>query len=157
MIREINGDEYLACFEMMHKSFNQVADELGINQSNCPGHSAFITYKTFISDLEKNVRMYGLFNPELVGCVGLIKKSDVRYKVKYLTIAKIYRHKGYGKDLMSHIEKISSGKIQLGMIYEHKILLDWYISLGYKVDKISSYKKNRFKVAYMEKKLDENL
>lgn len=152
----IEPKHYKKCYNILHTSFTKVADTLKITRANCPGHSAYLEYNTFISQME-NTTMYGLFLPELVGCIGLEKKSDVRYKIKYLSVDPKHQHKGYGKLLMDHMETVASCKLQLGMIYEHTLLLNWYCLLGYEVKKIVAYKKNVFKVAYMEKRLDENI
>lgn len=157
MIRLLNEDDYSKCYNLIHETFLLLAESLGITPSNCPGHSAYLTYQKFLGQINKNLSMYGLFEPDLIGCVGLVKKSDVRYQVKYLTVDQAHRHKGHGKMLMDYIEDLSFGKIQLGMIYEDQTLYEWYQNLGYKVDKLTYYKKNKFQVAYMEKVLDENI
>jgi len=156
MIKIIEPNEYEICYKIINTCFTIVADELKITQANCPGHSAHLDYNSFLNKI-KSTTMYGLFLPELVGCIGIEKKSDVRYKIKYLSVDPKHQHKGYGKLLMDHMETVASNKLQLGMIYEHTVLFEWYCSLGYEVDKIATYKKNAFKVAYMEKRLHENI
>lgn len=157
MIKVIEEQDYKLCYQMMIESFLAVAETIDATFDNCPGNSAFLEYNTFLNIIEKGLVLYGYYAPELVGCIGLHKKSDKRHKIKYLCVSRHYQHQGYGKALMDHVESLVEGKLQLGMINENIILRTWYESLGYQIDKVMSYKKNKFTVAFMEKQLDENL
>ncbi|MBI9014295.1 MAG: GNAT family N-acetyltransferase [Clostridiales bacterium] len=157
MIQVIEERDFKLCYQMMIESFLVVADTIGATPENCPGNSAFLEYGTFLNAIEKGLVLYGYYAPELVGCIGLDQKSEKRHKIKYLCVSIHHQQQGYGKALMDHVESLVEGKIQLGMINENIILRTWYESLGYKIDKVKSYKKNKFTVAFMEKQLDENI
>jgi len=157
MIKEVEEKDYKLCYQMMIESFLEVADSIGATSENCPGNSAFMAYNTFITKMNKGLVLYGYYAPELVGCIGLEKKSARRHKIKYLCVSIHHQHQGYGKALMDYMETLVEGKLQLGMINENLILRNWYESLGYKIDKVMSYKKNKFTVAFMEKQLNENV
>ncbi len=155
MIREI--DDYEHCYKVIINSFLEVNSILGITEKNCPGNSGYMTYHQFQNELLKGLKLYGFYNPELVACIGLYRKSDVRTKIKMLCVLPRYRHLGIGKELMDFAESKADIKLVLGMIYENQKLFNWYLSLGYEVDKIKTYKGNDYKVAYMEKTIEKNI
>ena len=48
-------------------------------------------------------------------------------------------------------------KTSLGMVYDNKVLLEFYEKQNYKIDKIKKYKDQRLDLVYMKKDLYENL
>lgn len=156
-VKLIEENELMKCHQIIVSSFMTVTESLGMTKVNCPGNSAFLELKHLKSMINKGLIIYGLYDTSLIGCIGLEKKSDSRYKIKLLSVLEAYRHKGSGFLLVSTMEEkvISFGgcKVQLGMIYENEVLTNWYGSLGYKIVKIKNYKDNCFKIAFMEKDL----
>lgn len=151
MIKQIPFSK--AAFDVIKASFKSIADEMYMTAENCPGNSAFMSYDKF--QRAKQMVLFGLFDQDLIGCIGVEYKSEVRYKIKYVSVLPTQQHKGYGRKLVEHachyIEEAGGKKIQLGMIRENEILFDWYLSLGFELDKVVNYRKNAFTVAYMEK------
>lgn len=143
-------------YHVIINSFSQIVNQYQMTKDNCPGNSAFMTHDYFKSQ-ESKLNLFGLFEDSLVGCIAVEKKSDHRYKIKWVSVLHEERHKGYGKELMSYaeawIQSQGGHKITLGMIYENQLLYLWYQSLGYEVDKIKAYKGNVFQICYMEKKI----
>lgn len=123
---------------------------LEVSRSNCPSYSGFITKDYFRRAYEK-IKMIGLGD---FACVGIEKKSDQRYKIKYLAVLQAYRHQGYGRLLMMEAEadiKAQGGsRIQLGMIYDDQRLFEFYESLGYRLVKLKEHPK-KLTLAFMEK------
>lgn len=116
----------------------------------------YIKYDKFLKAYEKGVEVYFISEDNnIIGCIGIEKKSDIKYKIRFLSVLPEYRHLGYGKKLIYNAEQIvslkSGNKISLGMNYSNKVLLNWYESLGYKVDKIKEYKKGSIEIAFMNK------
>jgi len=74
-----------------------------------------------------------------------------------LSVLPKYRHLGIGKELMLFAESKADEKLVLGMIYDNQKLFNWYLTLGYEVDKIKTYRGNDYKVAYMEKTIEKNI
>lgn len=156
MIRLIEHEEMKQVYELIVRSFQTTVEELNITQETAKGYTAFLTYEQFIKKFMK-IQLYGYFNPDLQGCIGLVRKSDVTAKIKWLAVDSAYRHQGIGKKLMAYLEACHTGKMTLGMIYENKKLLRWYETLGYDVKKIKYFKGHHFQMAYMEKKIEKNL
>lgn len=150
---EFNREAYHVIID----SFSDVINQYQMTKENCPGNSAFMSYEYFMSQASK-VKLFGLFDEGLVGCVAVEKKSPQRYKIKWLSMLFEKRHHGYGKVLMAHaeawIQSQGGHKVTLGMIYENQVLHAWYLGIGYQVDKIKSYKGNVFQICYMEKKYE---
>ena len=155
MIREITADELKDCHLVITESFSDIMTQLNITRENCSGFSGFLRYEKLLSQINKGLKLYGFYDPDLVGCIGVLKKSSTRYQVKYLCVKSDYRHQGIGRILIDYVENIAQGKIQLGMIYENTVLLNWYQSLGYEIDKITPYKSRVFNIAFMEKKIEK--
>ncbi len=156
MIKLIESEDYKRCYDVIVASFKGVSEALNATPENCPGNSAFMSYNRFLN-MTKKMNLYGYYDENLIGCVGLIKKSDVSYKVKMLSVLPSKRHQGIGQQLMDYVTEHSAGKLKLGMIYENKKLYKWYLNLGFETEKIVSYKGNDFHVAYMEKRIEANL
>lgn len=156
MIKAIDLDEFDDCYDLIVEAFRDIAEDLNATPENCPGNSAFMTKEKFKRASNK-MTLYGYYGDDLLGCIGLIKKSDVSFKIKMLSVKPNFRHQGIGRQLIEHVEALSFGKITLGMIYENQLLYEWYLSLGYSLDKKVTYKGNRFHVAYMEKKIEKNI
>lgn len=154
-IRLLEKDELNICLNVIINSFKTVADKLNITNENCPGNSAYLELNDLNNYFDKGYKFYGLFKKELIGCIVVEKKSDVRYKIRLLSVLEENRHEGFGKILIEFVENLviplGCKKIQLGMIYENRVLRDWYESLGFEIEKIKKYRKNDFKVAYMFK------
>lgn len=151
MIVEIEDRENL--YQVIVASSRDVIQEFHMTAQNCPGNTAFMTYNQFES--LNDIKYYGIYDVNLVGCIGIKKMSDVRYKIKHLAVLESHRHLGYGSELleyaMKYIENEGGLKVQLGMIYENQKLYHWYLSKGFEVNKIKTYKSNAFKICYMEK------
>jgi len=156
MIKLIPSESLDESYELIVSAFKSVADEIGATPDNCPGNSAFMSRSKFAKEINK-MKLYGYYDPDLVGCIGLVKKSEVTYKIKILCVKEDKRHNGIGKALVEFIETKVSGKLKLGMIYENQTLFKWYQSLGYEVEKIKTYKGNKFRLAYMEKRIEETV
>ena len=156
-IRIIKKEEIVICHKVIVNSFIPVASSLFMTEENCSGNSAFLKLDQLHKMYDKGLIILGLYDDFLIGCIGLEKKSDDRYKIKLLSVIPGYRHRGLGAMLIKAMEErvIQSGgiKLQLGMIYENEVLRKWYESLGFKIDKVKTYKGNTFKIVYMSKDL----
>lgn len=154
MIRLIPEEDYGMCYELILKSFIDRQRVLGITRENCPGYSAFLRFEKFKVLINKGMVIYGYYDAELCGCIGWLKKSDVRFQIKFLSVSPECRSKGIGRALMRFVESRGQGKIQLGMIYEDDWLFKWYESQGYVMHQLKDYKKGVFRTAFMEKKIE---
>ncbi|MBN2797157.1 MAG: GNAT family N-acetyltransferase [Clostridia bacterium] len=140
-------------YDVIHRSFYEIANTFNMTPQNCPGNTAFMSYAYFLNQKNK-IQLFGIYDKNLVGCIGVEKKSDVRYKIKWLCVLDEYRHQGYGKLLIDfsvqYIKELGGKKVQLGMFYENQVLHHWYLNNGFQVEQIKAYKSNDFKICYME-------
>lgn len=155
MIKKVAIEELKDCYEVILESFRDVMDELNITRENCSGFSGFLRYEKLLSQVKKGLTLYGWYEPDLIGCIGLLTKSSARTQIKYLCVLKTCRHQGIGMNLIHHVENMTSGRLQLGMIYENTVLFRWYESLGFQVDKIVPYRSKVFHIAFMEKTIEK--
>lgn len=143
-IRPLKKEDYFDCVNLLNQCFKE---------------------KSFsIEELQKenlkNTFFYGAFEEkELIGCVGLLQKSEKSYKIVRLAVNPSNRHKGYGKKLMAHAEKVATliggNKIGLGFIIPNEPLKNWYLKLGYEIQKIKRYKNSGQSICFAKKNLQK--
>ncbi|MDR0265654.1 MAG: GNAT family N-acetyltransferase [Sphingobacterium sp.] len=143
--------------EILQKSFITVAKEFGFTKENAPTFSAFINKDKIDSEFSKGLKMYVYkISEKAVGTIGYIFENG-KYNIERLSVLPEYRHKNIGKELMEFIENILKSRsvrvVKLGMVYENKKLLEWYLSLGYKLLEIKEHKDLIFKIGIMEKEI----
>lgn len=152
MIKQISAKE---AYDIIIASFSET--ELNITKEQCPGYSGFLNYEHLLKEEAEGLRLFGYYKDQLVGCVALAYKSNVRYKLKYLAVLKAYRKQGIGNELMTFAESVARDEhcqyIKLGMIRDNEKLYDFYTARGYLTKKINNYKHNAYRIAFMEKKL----
>jgi len=151
-------EEVYGLIPMICQSFGTVAEELGINQEDYPGNGAFTNKGHMNKLLMKGIKFFALHaDDKIVGCVGVEKISDIKYKINRLAVLPSERHKGYGKVLLDFVEEyVTSQKglaVGLGMINENEPLKTWYLANGFKVKKIRNSRNSRFSICFLEKLL----
>ena len=141
-IRALRKEDYLDCINLLNQSFDD----------------KYFSIDQLKKESLKNTSFYGVFEKtELIGCVGLLQKSEESFKIVRLAVHPNHRHKGYGKKLMSHAENVAiligGNKMSLGFIMPNEPLKDWYISLGYIIEKTKKYKNSGHSICFARKKL----
>ena len=144
--------------DIIQKSFITVAKEFGFTKENAPTFSAFINKNKIDSEFEKGLKMYVYKIGNIpVGTIGYIFENN-KYNIERLSVLPEYRHKNIGKKLMKFIENLIKSKkakiIRLGMVFENKKLLEWYLEQGYKLIEIKEHKGLIFKIGIMEKEIE---
>jgi len=144
-IRPLDEKQYKSCVDLLNLSFEEIKTD-------------YITLNELENEAKKGTIFYGLFNKDkLIGCIGLIQKSEESYKIVRLAVLSEYRHKGYGENLMEHAETIAilNGglKMSLGFRSQNEELKKWYLNLGYEIEKIKTYKDNKSDICFAKKKL----
>ena len=170
-IREITDPaEFVRSARIIRSAFGTVAKEFGLTKENAPGHSAFMTARRLREGQNGDARFFGLFQCEQqIGFVEFEKaRTDVdprmkleitpdTYWLEKLAVLPAYRHLGGGEKLISFaadsIRKLGGKKVLLGMMYDHKVLRDWYQKLGFRVVAIRTYPHLPFTVAFMVRDL----
>lgn len=155
MIIKVESKEQLnVCLEIIRNSFITVAEEFGLNENNCPSHTAFIT----MDKLEKQYdsRPMFLFYQDAVpiGYFSLAKCSDEEWELNNLAVLPEYRHLGIGKTMVDYavtmVENYGGNKISIGIIEENSILKNWYLKLGFTHISTRKFEHLPFTVGFME-------
>lgn len=105
--------------------------------------------KYFDEILKKNYNIYllekynfFLFFPKIIGAIMFYKDSNGEDVIKYIAIAKEYRGKGYGAEMMEMalLSILKSKKIILRTWLTNRIAISLYKKFGFQIYKISDDK-----------------
>lgn len=143
-IRPLRKEDYPDCVDLLNQSFDD----------------KYFSIEQLEKESFKNTSFYGAFEKmELIGCVGLLQKSEESFKIVRLAVHPSHRHKGYGKKLMSHAENmailIGGNKMSLGFVIPNESLKNWYLNLGYKIEKTKIYKNSGQSICFAKKTLSK--
>jgi ribosomal protein S18 acetylase RimI-like enzyme len=159
LIKEISGEaEIRASAGIIKESFQTVAQEFGLNQSNCPSHPSNITFEQLLEIKNKGLKFFGLFLDEKqVGFVALESAKDRICHFEKLAVLPAYRHCGYGAGLvkmaLDYALRNQGKRVTIGIIHEHTILKEWYQDLGFSLTDVQKFSYLPFTVGFMEKEL----
>ncbi|MBO4391302.1 MAG: GNAT family N-acetyltransferase [Lachnospiraceae bacterium] len=138
MIREIKVNEIKECVEVIRKSFQTVADELGFTPENAPRFTAYATdeEKLGAQFMDENHPMFGYFSKErLIGYYSLTLQGGKTCELNNLCVLPEFRHNGIGAELLDHAFEtgISLGNklMRIGIVEENKVLRAWYEKHGF--------------------------
>lgn len=140
--------------ELIRQSFKTVADEFGLTEKNAPTNAAFLQDDKLLEDLGSGIAMFGLFeNSAQVGFMELKQKDKDTFYLEKLAVLPSCRHKGYGKLLLTYakdyVKSLHGRSISIGIIYENKILLQWYKEYGFKITDTKQFLHLPFNVCFM--------
>lgn len=157
MITKVNSSEQLnICLNIIHKSFQTVADEMNLTKDNCPSYTAFMPIEKLISQFENNMPMFFYqYNGHFVGYFSLSINDD-SVELNNLAVLPEYRHLGIGKELVDYAITYSknilgANKIKIGIVEENTILKEWYENLGFVHTGTKKFEHLPFTVGFMEK------
>lgn len=136
LIFEVNREDIPECAEIIRRSFITVAEEMGLTKENAPTNPAFIEDSKLMEGLNAGIKMFGIKNSgRLVGFMALEKNDDTTYYLEKLAVLPEVRHLGYGGRFISYavdyVKKAGGSNISIGIIYENKRLLKWYMKNGF--------------------------
>jgi len=157
-IREITTEVQLEeTIAIVRAAFAGVADDMGLTRENAPSHPAFTTLERMFA-MQQRMPFFGLYlDGAQVGCAAIEKASDTVYYLERLAVLPAHRHKGYGEKLvgfvMDYARERGGKKVSLGMINSHKILKDWYKSLGVVETGTKQFENLPFTVCFMDKEV----
>lgn len=159
MITKVNSSEQLnICLDIIHKSFQTVADEMNLTKYNCPTHTAFMPIERLISQFENNTPMLLYqYNGNYVGYFSLSVNDD-SVELNNLAVLPEYRHLGIDKELVDYAITYSknilgANKIKIGIVEENTILKEWYEKIGFVHIGTKKFEHLPFTVGFMEIKL----
>ena len=153
-IRKLTGVSLEKSVAIIRSAFGKVADELGITVENAPMFPAFITLERLEEMRARGAIFFGLFiNGSQVGVVAVEKEADGEYYLKRLAVLPDYWHGGLGRELVNfiidYVRKLGVKKLYLGMVNEHKVLKEWYLSMDFKEISLKRFEHLPFTVCYM--------
>jgi GNAT superfamily N-acetyltransferase len=156
-IKELTTETELeTSVKIIADSFATVAAEFKLTKENCPTHPSFVTLKQLTEMKRKGLKLFGLFAGDVqVGFIALEKKKDKVFNFEKLAVLPEYRHKGYGGELVgfvfNSVKDAGGKKLTIGIIDEHTILKQWYISKGFQQTARTKFEHLPFTVCFMEK------
>lgn len=99
-VKETSAADINWLSEIVKTSYQTVADQLGLNASNCPKHPSNCTDEWINSDLERGVTYFLLENEDQkIGCAALEIANEEMCYLERLAILPEHRNNGYGKIL----------------------------------------------------------
>jgi Acetyltransferase (GNAT) family. len=103
MIIRVESKEQLdICLDIVHKSFQTVADEMILTKDNCSSYTAFMPIEKLISQFENNTPMLLYqYNGCFAGYFSLSINDD-SVELNNLAVLPEYRHLGIGKELVDY-------------------------------------------------------
>lgn len=156
MIIKVNSIKQLnICIDIIHKSFQTVADEMNLTKENCPSHTAFMPIEKLISQFANNTPMFLYqYNGYFAGYFSLSINDD-SVELNNLAVLPEYRHLGIGKELVDYAITYSknilgANKIKIGIVEENTILKEWYEKLGFVHIGTKKFEHLPFTVGFME-------
>lgn len=135
-IKKLTEEETLNSTDVIRESFYHIAKDFNLTEEKHPHFAAFITRDILEEAFLRGVEMFGLFiESKQVGFVALEKKDNSAYYIKMLSVLPEYRHNGYGRMLLDYslkmVKEYDGSKILIFLIFENKILLNWYEQYGF--------------------------
>ena len=137
MIIKVNSIKQLnICIDIIHKSFQTVADEMNLTKEN---DTPMFLYQ---------------YNGCFVGYFSLSINDD-SVELNNLAVLPEYRHLGIGKELVDYAITYSknilgANKIKIGIVEENTILKEWYEKLGFVHIGTKKFEHLPFTVGFME-------
>ena len=156
MIIRVESKEQLdICLDIVHKSFQTVADEMILTKDNCSSYTAFMPIEKLISQFENNTPML-LY--QYTGCFAgyfSLSINDDSVELNNLAVLPEYRHLGIGKELVDYAITYSknilgANKIKIGIVEENTILKEWYEKIGFVHTGTQKFEHLPFTVGFME-------
>lgn len=156
MIIRVESKEQLdICLDIVHKSFQTVADEMILTKDNCSSYTAFMPIEKLISQFENNTPMLLYqYNGCFAGYFSLSINDD-SVELNNLAVLPEYRHLGIGKELVGYAITYSknilgANKIKIGIVEENTILKEWYEKIGFVHTGTQKFEHLPFTVGFME-------
>lgn len=159
MIIKVTTENQLdTCLNIIHKSFQTVADDMNLTKENCPSHTAFMPLEKLQNQFENGNPMFLYeYNNKFIGYFSL-SINDNSVELNNLSVLPEYRHIGIGKKIINYAVDYSKNtlgvnKIKIGIVEENTILKEWYKTLGFVHTGTRKFEHLPFTVGFMELEL----
>lgn len=159
MIYKVTENAQLnTCLNIIHKSFQTVADDMGLTKDNCPGHTAFMPLEKLQNQFDNGNAMFLCKHNNAFAGYFSLSVNDTDAELNNLSVLPEYRHLGIGKELVSYAADYSKNtlglnKIKIGIIEENTVLKEWYKTLGFVHTGTRKFEYLPFTVGFMELEL----
>lgn len=154
MIREASETDANILAMLVSRSNKDVAEQFGLTEDNCSKHPSFCMLEWILSDLHRGER-YFLLEQEgaPIACVAFEPAKPGWAYLNRLSVLPERRKKGVGAHLVQYIIQLAKTAdvttISIGVIGEHKELIQWYKKLGFVSGDIREFPHLPFTVQYM--------
>lgn len=159
MIYKVTKNEQLkVCLDIIHKSFQTVADDMKLTKEICPSHTAFMSLENLQNQYKNGNSMFLYeFSNSPVGYFSLSLYDNIA-ELKNLSVLPEYRHLNIGKDLVNYAvnytkNTLGINKIKIGIVEENTVLKEWYKTLGFVHMGTKKFEHLPFTVGFMELEL----
>lgn len=157
-IREITAGSLETGHAIIREAFGAVTGKLGITEANCPRFPSYRSLDELVEQRDHGARFFGAFvDSRQVGVVLVEREADGRYFAKRLAVLPAYWHRGIGEALMARATKciLEYGEkvIYIAIVYEHAVLRNWYLSLGFREIETRHFEGLPFTVGFFKKEI----
>ena len=144
------------CLQIIHKSFETVAEDFNLTKENCPGHTAFMALNKLQYSFESGNCMFLYYLDSIpVGFFSLKQLDGETWELDHLDVLPENRHHRIGQELLDYAEKTvheQNGKLlKIGIIEENERLKEWYLQNGFESTGTKRFEHLPFTVGFMEK------
>lgn len=159
-IRPASRADLDTCLSLIRGSFRTVAEELGLTEETCPGHTAFLPR-------ERLEEEFGYGNPmflyesggEAVGFVSLRDRGNGLCELSHLCVLPAFRRRGIGEALVRHCRawaarELGAERMTIGIVEDTPGLKAWYMRLGFVPTGTRRFPHLPFLVGFLEVPLD---
>ena len=120
----------------------------------CPTHPSNCTTAWIEAALEKGVSYYiAEEGGKACGCVAMERANPEVCYLERLSVLPGFRRNGFGTALVDHVlaeaRALGARHIEIGIIAEHRELRDWYLRLGFRVNRTARFEHLPFAVMFM--------
>lgn len=157
IIKVTKAEQLPICLDIIHKSFQTVAEDLHLTRENCPGHTAFMPPEKLRAAFDGGCSLFLCrYQNTFAGCFSLHPTADGT-TLDHLAVLPPYRHLGLGKELVAYAadyakDHLGAQKIQIGIVEENTVLKAWYQSQGFIHTGTKTFDHLPFTVGFMELK-----
>ncbi len=158
-IREVTRESLEANAALIRRSYQTVADEMGITPENAPRYTAFITAEKLGEERDAGGTFYGLFLDGIqAGFVSVQRDEEGLWHMRRLAVLPEYRNRGLGRQLIDrvivHAREHGAAKLHIGIVHEQQGLREWYESMGFRTYRTFTVDHLPFRVSLLAMRLD---
>ena len=159
VVRDVTGEPLEANAALIRRSYQTVADEMGITPENAARYTAFITAKQLGDERDAGSVFYGLFlDGTQAGFVAVQQDEEGLWHMRRLAVLPEYRRRGFGRQLIdrviAHAKERGATKLHIGIVAEQQGLKEWYEGMGFRTYRTFTVPHLPFSVALLAMRLD---